>query len=162
MKQLLIIIAAMLLSASAFAQDGRSLYHKYSDEDGVKAVYISPAMFKLIGKLPSFEIGDDGEKIDLTPIIKSLKGFYLLNSTDRSIVEKIGADAKKVLSSGDYDVMLEAKEDGETVRIYTEGDDDIIHSFIMTAGTKSEITFISMDGLISRKDFEKALGTLAY
>ena len=50
MKQFYIIVAMLLLSISALAQDGRSLYNKYSDLADVEAVYISPAMFRLIGK----------------------------------------------------------------------------------------------------------------
>ena len=42
MKQFYIIVAMLLLSISAFAQDGRSLYNKYSDLADVEAVYISP------------------------------------------------------------------------------------------------------------------------
>ena len=72
MKKLFTIAAAVLLTFNALAQDGRSIYNKFSDEPGVSAVYISPSMFKLIGKIPAIELGDGGEKVDITPIIKSL------------------------------------------------------------------------------------------
>ena len=49
MKKIILIFAALLLAFSAFAQDGRSIYNRYSDEEGVTAVYISPAMFRLLG-----------------------------------------------------------------------------------------------------------------
>ena len=51
MKKLFIIAAVMLLGTLAKAQDAKSIYNKFSDEQGVSAVYISPSMFKLIGKL---------------------------------------------------------------------------------------------------------------
>ena len=37
MKKFYMLVAMLLLSVSAFAQDGRSLYNKYSDFDNVEA-----------------------------------------------------------------------------------------------------------------------------
>ena len=77
MKQFYIIVAMLLLSISALAQDGRSLYNKYSDLADVEAVYISPAMFSLIDKIPDVEMND--ESVNFGPIIKSLTGLYILS-----------------------------------------------------------------------------------
>lgn len=157
MKKLIVIAAAILLTFSAFAQDSRSIYNKFSDEPGVSAVYISPSMFKMIGKIPSIELGDN-EKMDITPIIKSLKGFYLLSSSNRDVKERMSADVKRFINSGKFELMMEAKDSGDAVRIYTTGNDNIIESFVMMATDNSETTFISMDGLINRSDFEKLIG----
>ena len=70
MKKLYILVAMLLVSITALAQDGRSLYNKYSDYDNVEAVYISPAMFRLIGKIPDVKM--EGENVNLGPVIKSL------------------------------------------------------------------------------------------
>ena len=48
MKKIALIAAFSLLVATAFAQDGKSIYNKYSDEKNVSAVYISPTMFRLM------------------------------------------------------------------------------------------------------------------
>ena len=64
-----------MLSVGAFAQTGKSLYEKYSDLEGVEAVYISPAMFKMIGRL-NLEMGD--EDVDIARLVRSLKGMYIL------------------------------------------------------------------------------------
>ena len=159
MKKLFTIAAAVLLTFNALAQDGRSIYNKFSDEPGVSAVYISPSMFKLIGKIPAIELGDGGEKVDITPIIKSLKGFYLISCDNESQASKLGSDIKKFVNGGDFDLMMEAKDSGETVRILTSGDNDIIQSFVMTVTGGSQTTFISMDGLISRESFERLLNS---
>ena len=78
MKRIIVILAALLLSISAFAQNGKNIYQKYSDAEGVTAVYISPAMFRLIGTIPDLEVGED--KVNLTPIIQALTGFYIIDS----------------------------------------------------------------------------------
>lgn len=157
MKKLFTIAAVLLLGTLAHAQDSKTIYNKFSDEKGVSAVYISPSMFKMIGKLPEIEIGDNGEKVDITPIVNTLKGFYLLNSSDDGIVRRLNNDVKGLLDKGSFELMMEAKNDGETIRIYTDGDDNIIRSLVMMALSGSEATFLSMDGLINREALEKMI-----
>ena len=67
---ILIIVSTILFAVSAFSQSGSALYKKYSDEKGVEAGYISSAMFRLIGRLPDLEIGD--EDVNIAPVIKML------------------------------------------------------------------------------------------
>ena len=158
MKKLFLIAAFLLLGIFAHAQDAKSIYNRFSDESGVSAVYISPSMFKLIGKLPEIEIGDSGEKVDITPIVKTLKGFYLLNTSDRKIIDRMNSDVKRLLGGSDYELMMEAKKDGETVRFYTDGDNSIIRSFVLMALDGEAATFISMDGTINREQLERLIG----
>lgn len=157
MKKLFTIAAVLLLGTLAHAQDSKTIYNKFSDEKGVSAMYISPSMFKMIGKLPEIEIGDNGEKVDITPIVNTLKGFYLLNSSDDGIVRRLNNDVKGLLDKGSFELMMEAKNDGETIRIYTDGDDNIIRSLVMMALSGSEATFLSMDGLINREALEQMI-----
>ena len=39
MKKIYILVVMLLMSVTAFAQNGRSLYNKYSDFPNVEAVY---------------------------------------------------------------------------------------------------------------------------
>ena len=70
MKKFILIALAALIGTSALAQAGKSIYNKYSEAEGVSAVYISPAMFKLMMKIP--DIALEGESVNLGPIIKTL------------------------------------------------------------------------------------------
>ncbi|MBO5707836.1 MAG: DUF4252 domain-containing protein, partial [Bacteroidales bacterium] len=79
MKRLIILTVILLSATIASAQEGRNIYNKYSGGEGVTAVYISPSMFKLIGKLPDLEIETDGGPMDIAPLISSFKGFYMLD-----------------------------------------------------------------------------------
>ena len=152
MKRIIIILAALLLSISAFAQNGKSIYQKYSDADGVTAVYISPAMFRLIGTIPDLEVGDD--KVNISPLIQALTGFYVLSSENPDINGKLRADAERFINSGKYELLMEVKDSGETVRMYTMGNDRTINGFAMLATEAAEVTFISLDGEMPRKEFE--------
>lgn len=152
MKRLYIILILLLVSISAIAQDGRAIYNKYSDLPGVEAVYISSAMFRLIGKIPEVEMGD--EDVDLAPIIKNLKGFYIISTEEKAIGDDLYADVKKRLDRGEYEMLMEAKEDGEVMRLYTAGDDFTVRSFIMLTRDASEVSFIGLDGEMPREELE--------
>ena len=152
MKRIIVILAALLLSISAFAQNGKSIYQKYSDADNVSAVYVSPAMFRMIGRIPDMSVGE-GE-VNITPIIRSLTGLYIVNSENPAINDKLHADAERFINSGKYELLMEAKDSGETVRIYTLGNDKLIEGFVLLAAEAGEVTFICLDGQMPRKEFE--------
>ena len=152
MKQLYILVAMLLLSVSAFAQDGRSLYNKYSDYENVEAVYISPAMFRLIGKIPDVEM--NGEDVNLGPIIKSLSGLYILSIKEDGIAQELADDVNRFIKKGQYELLMEAKDNGEVTRMYTVGDDFTVNSFVMIAKEGEETNFICVDGTIPRDQLE--------
>ena len=55
------------------------------------------------------------------------------------------------------DSMMEIKDKGEVVRIYTTGNEKTVTQFIMTASEYDGFTFICLDGTMSRADLEKAI-----
>ena len=156
MKKIL-TLAVILIAAcgAAMAQSGKSIYQKYSDEEGVSAVYISPAMFRIIGKIPDMNI--EGEDVNLGKAIKSLTGLYLIDSENASINASLKSEVEKFISGGQYELLLEAKDGGETVRMYTMGDEKTVTGFVMFAVEEGEVTFISIDGKMSRQELEDIL-----
>ena len=152
MKRIITLFAALLLTLCAFAQSGKSIYQKYSDEENVSAVYISPAMFRLIGKIPEVNTGD-GE-VNLSPIIRSLSGMYIINSENENINASLRAEAERFIKSGHYEMLMEAKDSGETVRMYTVGSEKIVEGFVMLAAEAASVTFICLDGQMPRDEFE--------
>lgn len=155
MKKISIIATMLLISIAALAQDGKSIYNKYSDEKNVSAVYISPSMFKLMGSIPDIDM-PDGD-VNLSPYIKEMSGMYLIDSENPKINEALAADAQKMISKGRYELLMEAKDDGERVRIYIVPDGESITSFVMTATEPGECVFISIECKMLRKDLEKLL-----
>lgn len=152
MKKLILVATLMMISVAMFAQSGKSIYKKYSDCEKVSAVYISPAMFRLMGQIPDLEVED--ESINLTPIIKSLKGLYLINSENPDIRESVIKDVERFVDSDDYELLMEAKEEGEIVRIYTVGNEQTVKGFVMLALEATELTFICIDGEMDRDDLD--------
>lgn len=155
MKRIAILAALLLTTIASFAQNGKSIYQKYSEAEGVSAVYISPSMFRLIGKIP--ELSVEGEDINLAPVIQSLSGLYLIDSENPKINAELKAEAGRFVSSGRYELLMEAKDAGEIVRMYTVGDDKTVNGFVMIADEANETTFIYLDGKMNRDDLENLL-----
>ena len=155
----IIILAILLLSATiASAQEGKNIYNRYSGGKGVSAVYISPSMFKIIGKLPDLEMETaDGNSMNLAPLISSFQGFYMLDISNSTTASAINKDVASMISKGRYELMMEVKDEGNTLQIYTSGNEKIIESFIFTASDGDSIQFICIDGEMSRSDIEKLI-----
>lgn len=155
MKRFVLVAALLLTTITAFAQNGKSIYQKYSEAEGVSAVYISPAMFRLIGKIPDLQI--EGEDVNLAPIIKSLTGLYLIDSENPAINASLKADAEQFVRKGNYELLMEAKDSGETMRLFTVGTETMVNGFVMIADEGDETTFIFLDGKMNREELEKVI-----
>ena len=155
MKRILLLAVLLLGALTASAQSGKSIYQKYSDADNVSAVYISPAMFRLIGKIPDLEVGDNN--VNLAPLIRSLSGLYIINSENPRVNDKLSSEVSRFISNGRYELLMESKDAGEVVRMYTVGTEKVVNSFVMIAADGPEATFICLDGQMDRQELEGVL-----
>ena len=155
----IIILAVLLLSVTiASAQEGKNIYNKYSGSKGVSAVYISPSMFKIIGKLPDLEMETaDGSSMNLAPLISTFQGFYMLDISNTTTMSAISQDVASMTSKGKYELMMEMKDERETLQIYTSGNEKIIQSFVFLASDGKSVQFICIDGEMKREDIEKLI-----
>ena len=158
MRRFILSFIIALAAFTAFGQDYRTIYQKYSDDERVTAVYISPAMFKMIGKLPEVRIEDNG--LDLAPMIKSMTGFYMLQTDDASLAEKISKDVTRIVGGGKFETLMEVKDKGQKVNILSLGDENLLKSLLLTVFDKEESVFIGIDGLMRRTDVENAVATV--
>ncbi len=159
MRRAILTIIISLVAFTAFGQDYKTIYQKYSDDERVTAVYISPAMFKMIGKLPEVRIEDNG--LDLAPMIKSMTGFYMLQTEDSSLAEKISKDVTRIVGGGKFETLMEIKDKGQKVNILSLGDDQFLKSLLLTVFDSGESMFIGIDGLMNRADVENAVATVS-
>ena len=159
MKKFYILVLMLLASVSALAQNGRALYNKYSDLPDVEAVYISPAMFRLIGKIPDVEMQDGS--VNFGPIIKSLSGLYILNIPKSDAAAQLADEVNHFVTKGHYELLMEAKDNGEVMRMYTVGDDKVVNSLVMLSLDSSETSFICLDGTMPREQMETLIAEAA-
>ena len=150
-------MALMLTAAAATAQDAAGIYKKYSGNPGVEAVYISPAMFRMIGELPEVPVALGGDMVDLAPVIASLDGMYILDSSNAEVNAKLSEDIRAFVGKGSFELLMEAVDEGEKVSMYTDPDrrdSDMLNGFLLHVDSPGETTFIYIDGRMSREDFE--------
>lgn len=155
MKRLITFASALMLCILASAQDGREFYNKYSDAQGVSAVYFSPAMFRVLRHIPDVRVGDN--EVNLTPIIKTLTGMYMLSSTNPSVNDKMYRDISKHIKNNHFELLMEAKDNSEVVRIYTLGNDEVVTNLVLYTDSPYESNYICIDGRMPRAAIEEAL-----
>ena len=152
----------LLLTVGAFAQEGKRLYNKYSDQEGVSAVYISPAMFKLMGQLPDINVETaDGKKMDMAPLVRSFSGFYMLSFEKKSAASaELYKEVTSLVNKGNFELLMEVKDDGSTIRMYTLGDEKVVSSFVCIINEEDETMFFSLEGSMNRSDLEKLISDM--
>ena len=162
MKKIITIALMLLLAVGAFAQEGKRLYNKYSDQEGVSAVYISPAMFKLIGQLPDINVETaDGKKMDMAPLIRSFSGFYMLNFENKSALSaELYKEVTAMVNKSNFELLMEVKEAGSTIRMYTLGDEKVVNSFVCIINEDDQTMFFCLEGTMNRSDLEKLMATM--
>lgn len=162
MKKIITIALMLLLTVGAFAQEGKRLYNKYSDQEGVSAVYISPAMFKLIGQLPDINVETaDGKKMDMAPLIRSFSGFYMLNFENKSALSaELYKEVTAMVNKSNFELLMEVKEAGSTIRMYTLGDEKVVNSFVCIINEDDQTMFFCLEGTMNRSELEKLMATM--
>ena len=152
----------LLLAVGASAQEGKKLYNKYSDQEGVSAVYISPAMFKLMGQLPDMNVETaDGQKMDIAPLVRSFSGFYMLGFEEKSAASaELYKEVTAMVAKGNFELLMEVKDSGSTIRMYTHGDENVVNSFVCIINEDDQTMFFSLEGTMNRSDLEKLIANM--
>lgn len=162
MKKLVVAaVMAVLAAASVFAQDGRNIYNKYAGKEGVESVYISPAMFKMMGQV-QVVVDENGDEVDISPIIRSLDGMYIIDSSNSEVNSRMAGDVADFVQKNKFELLMDVKDGEETVSMFTGSDKkeaDLLNGFLMLVSEPDECTFIYIAGTMSRSDFEKLVNS---
>ena len=113
----------------------RTLVNEFRDEPGFEIVDMGPLALGLIRAAARTEAKNDDDRKALQ-VFKDIKRLTILDFSDAeaSRKEKFLRKAKRVLA--DEEMLLEAKDDGETVRIYglSNAAGNILEDIIILAG----------------------------
>ena len=63
----------------------------------------------------------------------------------------------RFIAGGKYELLMEANDQGEIMRMYSVGSELTVQSFVLFAVDGSETTFICLDGKMDRQQLEKVL-----
>ena len=112
----------------------RTLVNDFRDQPGFEVVEMGPIALGLIRAAARGEVKNDDDRKALQ-VFKDIKRLTILDFSDAeaSRKEKFLRKAKRVLA--DEEMLMEAKDDGETVRIYGLSNvGDILEDVIILAG----------------------------
>lgn len=113
----------------------RTLMNEFRDEPGFEVVDMGPLALGLIRAAARTEAKNDDDRKALQ-VFKDIKHLTILDFSDAeaSRKEKFLRKAKRVLA--DEEMLMEAKDGGETVRIYglSNAAGDILEDIILLAG----------------------------
>lgn len=154
MKKLILCAIAALSTLVASAQSANELYNKYSGRKGVEAVYISPAMFKMMKTLPDMDI-QGKEDLDISPIVQNLEGMYVIEIENFTI--PFMEDVKNLVKSHKLELMMESREEGETTQIFFSQKDGVVTEFVVVNAEKNEVDFVCFTGKMNMDDLSKLM-----
>lgn len=157
MKKIIILLLAFAVSmvSSAAQNSKKKIYSEYSGKPGVSAVYISPAMFKLIKTVPDIEI--NSQEVNFSRFIKTLEGMYILSTNDPGMASLLAEDAQKELEHGKHELLMETFEGSETTRIYIVQNDSIVSDLVLLSTAGSSISYISITGEMPFEEISKMI-----
>jgi len=156
-KFIFIIILTFAVGTPSSAQDWSEIFSKYNTRKGVESVYISPEMFKMIGRLPEVEMAD--KDLDITSAIVSLKGLYVLESEVGNISETLLSDVHTFIKSNEMQLLLNEKEGDEQSEIYVSKNGNSISRilFMSKENDDNELDVIVIEGNLSQENFNKLI-----
>ena len=140
MKKILLTLSLVLcLVPTAWAGNPagkiRTLMNEFRDEPGFEVVDMGPLALGLIRAAARTEAKNDDDRKALQ-VFKDIKRLTVLDFSDADAAhkEKFLRKAKRILA--DEEMLMEAKDDGETVRIYglSNAAGNILEDIILLAG----------------------------
>lgn len=157
MKKIIILLLAVAVSmvSSAAQNSKKKIYSEYSGKPGVSAVYISPAMFKLMKTVPDIEI--NSQEVNFSRFIRTLEGMYILNTSDQDIASRLAKDVESELRYGKHELLMEAIEDNQTTRIYIVQNDSIVSDLILLSRDGRSTSYISITGEMPLDELSKMI-----
>lgn len=157
MKKIIILLLAFAVSmvSSAAQNSKKKIYSEYSGKPGVSAVYISPAMFKLMKTVPDIEI--NSQEVNFSRFIRTLEGMYILNTSDQDIACRLAKDVESELRYGKHELLMEAIEENQTTRIYIVQNDSIVSDLILLSREGHSTSYISITGEMPLDELSKMI-----
>ena len=69
-------------------------------------------------------------------------------------------EVTSLVNKGNFELLMEVKDDGSTVRMYTLGDEKVVNSFVCIINEDDQTMFFCLEGTMNRSDLEKLMATM--
>jgi len=148
MKKFILVLTVIMACQTGIAQNVDALYNYFKDEKGVESVSVSPLLMKFARLFM-----DEEDKND--PLIKGVNSVKVLDLEECSekVKERFTKEVAKLKLNG-YETWLQAKEDGENVKVIAKMKDDIIRELLVMSTGKGDCALVMIKGKIRKDDIQ--------
>ena len=141
----MIVICACQMS---FAQNTDAIYNEFKDVKGVESVSVSPFLMKF-ARL--FMDSDDKNN----PLIKGTHSVKVLDLEDcTKDIKKQFTQRVNQLQHNGYETWLQAKKDGENVKIIAKKEDQVINELLVLTTGNDDCALVLIKGKIRQEDIQ--------
>ena len=154
MKRILLTISAILvLGVTAFSQNDAitKYFDKYMDDERFSMVYISPKLFEMVAKI---DLEVDSLDPDIMEIVEELNGLRILSYDGEGAMD-FYKEAQGKFNLEQYESLIEARDDGENIKIMTKDDGDYVQELLLLVGGDTTFALLSFTGNIDLKKVGK-------
>ena len=150
MKRIYIFLAAIILAVTGLSAqtDVTRVFADLAKIKGVTSVYVSGPMMKLVLSKISENIHLKNKEVPIKGI-RNPGGLELVNAEKPELASRLKTAAAGILKGKNTTVLVETKEDGESVNIFSPGklDNNVIRDLIIEVSEKdNEYTLIYIHG----------------
>lgn len=148
MKKIIFALIVIMTCQTGFAQNVDALYNYFKDKKGVESVTVSPLLMKFARLFM-----DEDDKSN--PLIKGVNSLRVLDleESPQEVKERFTKEVAKLNTNG-YEMWLEAKEDGENVKIIAKMKEDTIRELLLMTTGKGDCALVMIKGKIKKEDIQ--------
>lgn len=152
MKKLTLVLSIVLLPflAKAQVQSIDKIINKYSGQEGVTVVNISPELFTIISGMEIKELKDAEVPFDKLSAVKilSVENSDLLQGTN------FYNEVTDGLNTSDYAEVMSVKDGDEDVRMWMKTEGQQIREFLLVVSSPDEGVVVYIAGDFNMKDIQ--------
>lgn len=154
MKKYVFIILMSIACAHASAQ--KELFEKFEDAKNVESVYISKAMFELVG---AKKIGDMSvNNIPIGDKISKIDHLYILSSKDAKMATGLAEAFATYYKEGKFEELMRVKNDGQKTTIYMRQLKNKMNELGLFSTGDGSARIISLVGMLTIEDIKDVVG----
>ena len=147
MKRIYIFVLFFTMAVISASAQITAVFDRYADTKGVTSVYISKAMFRMMGDLKTsgMDLNGFGDKLD---------AIRILNTERPKLAEKMSSEVSREVKKEGYEILMLANDDGDRTTIYQRTDKAGVNHYLIVAQEPSELSIISIEGSITPADIK--------
>jgi predicted lactoylglutathione lyase len=153
MKTKCILISLCLFFASAgFAQN--RTFERFAEMDDVSSVFISQAMFRLMGNMANF---DQMSGVNISGLTNKIESLQVLSTESRTRAAQMHREFSELTSAHHYEELMRVTDGGTRVGIYANMQGEQIRELLLLVGEETDFTVIRIVGGFSLQDIQQLM-----